>query len=810
MRILKLTLSLAITIFLAYSLNRSWNFGTPIPPLGKFLDPFHGFWQNAEKPTLSDKTMSIPGLREEVTIIFDSLRIPHIFARNDEDLYFAQGYITATERLWQMEFQIMGAGGRISEILGDVALDYDRSQRRQGMLFAAQNALKGMESNPEILSAITSYTNGVNEYISHLDFEDLPVEYKLLDYHPAPWENLNMGLFLKNMCQTLNRGEHDFEMTNALKLFGKDYIEVLYADREPEDEPIVDNPGGWKFKPVTFDTIPLAIPQEFVELPPLPKTPKGTGSNNWAVAGSKTASGSPILCNDPHLNLNLPSLWFVAHLNSPSVNVMGATLPSEPGVVIGFNDSIAWGVTNAQRDLVDWYKIQFKDKSRNEYLSDGAWIPSRKVIEKFSIRGREPFYDIVTYTHHGPIVYDESFHGDSERSHYALRWIAHDESMDMLTYHKLNRAKNHTDYMEALNFYVSPAQNFVFASTNGDIAIRIQGKFPVRRKNEGRFVLDGTKTSQEWKAFIPNDHNITIKNPTRGFVSSANQFPTDSTYPYAIHSDGYPPFRSRRINQVLRASSNLTPADMMRLQNDNYNYQAFESLPIMISHMDTTALSSPERAILSDLKKWDFFNVAESSAATYYSMWWKVLYAALWDEVVDSKVALDMPTEAATIRLMRLQPDFPMFNAKSVPAKESLTFLIRHSFSTAVENVSKWEKEKGKTALWSDYKDTYVRHLATVAPFSVHAKNGGGPEIVNASRGRNGPSWRMIVSLEKSGIKAWGVYPGGQSGNPGSVYYDNMIEPWENSQPPALKFASTAAQLSKNALFTTTLKPISK
>ncbi len=810
MKFIKVGLSGIVSIALIYFLNTSHNFGSPIPPLGKFLDPFHGFWQNAQTANVKSESVSITGLKDKVTILYDSALIPHIYANNDEDLYAAQGYITAKNRLWQMEFQTHAAGGRISEVVGKAALDFDRTQRRLGMMFAAETSVKSMEANPIAKAMVDSYTKGVNAYIQTLYYQNLPIEYKLLGYEPEPWTNIKSGLLLKYMAKTLNSGERDLEMTNALKLFGKETIELLFPDNEGVADPIVDNSGNWKFKPVTFDSVASAAPVELISLKPFEKSPPDVGSNNWAVSGTKTKSGSPILCNDPHLELNLPSIWYVLHMNAPGINVMGASLPGSPAIISGFNDSIAWGVTNAQRDLVDWYKVEFKDKNKNEYLSDGQWKLTKKVIETIKIKGEPVYYDTVVYTHHGPVVFDHSFHAESEKNHFAYRWIAHDPSEEILTFYKLNRARNYTGYMEALDHYSSPAQNFVFACVNGDIAMRIQGKYPVRRKNEGKFILDGRKTSSDWQAFIPADQNVSYKNPSRGFVSSANQYPVDATYPYYVQASNWEAYRNRRINKLLSALTQITPTDLMNLQLDNFNLKASESLPTFLSYMDSTSLQGAELEAFKKLKSWDYKNDIESEGAPYYEAWIKAFLPMVWDEFSNSKVALPWPSTYLTIKLMKEKPDLSYFDAIATPEKETVKEIIQKSFKEAVDSIEKWKAEKKVNPTWAAYKDASVTHLLRQKAFSYNIEHGGNSSTVNAHSKTHGPSWRMVVSLEKSGINAWGVYPGGQSGNPGSPYYNNLLILWTKGQYVKLSFTSAAEKMKGKELATITLTPSSK
>lgn len=810
MKIIKVGLALALTISLVYFLDTSHNFGSPIPPLGKFLSPFQGFWQNAQTSSQDSESLSIPCIKDKVTIVYDSALIPHIYANNEEDLFRAQGFITAKNRLWQMEFQTHAAAGRISEIIGKVALDFDRTQRRLGMGYAAEVSVKSMESNPIAKKMVDSYTEGVNAYIQSLDAASLPIEYKLLGYEPEPWTNLKSAYLLKYMAKTLNTGERDLEMTNALKLFGKETIELLFPDNEGVADPIVDRTNQWDFKPQKIDSVELAIPAQLVHVKPFEKSPPDIGSNNWAVNGTKTVTGSPILCNDPHLELNLPSIWYIVHLAGPGINSMGASLPGAPSIISGFNDSIAWGVTNAQRDLVDWFRIEFKDNSKKEYKLDGNWVATKKRVEEIKIKGEAIYYDTVTYTHQGPVVYDSSFHGANEKSHFAYRWIAHDPSEEVITFYKLNRAKNHADYMDALNHYSSPAQNFVFACVNGDIAMRIQGKYPIRRKNEGKFILDGTKSSSDWQAFIPNDQNVMDKNPARGFVSSANQFPADATYPYYVQASNWEAYRNRRINQVLSSLTKGTPQDLMNLQLDNFNLKASESLPTFLLNLDTTNLKGDALEAYQILKAWDYKNEIDSEGASYYEAWIRAFVPMVWDEFEDNKVALPWPSTYLTIKLMKEQPELSFFDNKKTPEKETVKEIIRKSFDEAVGVISKWKKEKNENPRWASYKDAIVNHLLKQKAFSYNIEHGGNSSIVNAHSKTHGPSWRMVVSLEKNGINAWGVYPGGQSGNPGSPYYNNLLNLWTQGKYLKFTFTSDIAKMKGKELATITLNPASK
>ncbi|MCX7638011.1 MAG: penicillin acylase family protein [Cyclobacteriaceae bacterium] len=813
MKQIKAALVILFSISVILALDRSWRFGNiRIPPPGKFLDPFQGFWQNAEGTTPDlPKHVQLPQGKQPVTIYWDSLLIPHIFAQNDYDLYAAQGYITALHRLWQMEFQTHAAAGRLGEILGpgtdNAILNYDRKQRRFGMVFAAENAVKGMEKNAIARNIITAYTDGVNACIHSLRYRDLPLEYKLLDYYPEPWTNLKAALLLRSMAQTLNMGDKDFQNTLALKLFGYDTLNLLYPDREAVGDAIVEKPGQWNFNEISAKTyFPSgAAPRQWNNYP-VDEAPL-MASNNWAVSGSKTNSGFPILCNDPHLNTTLPSIWYAIHLHAPGINTMGVSLPGAPGVIIGFNDSIAWGVTNAQRDLVDWYEIRF-DEKRNNYLLDGKWQPVTKRIEKFQIRDKGLFTDTVYYTHWGPVPYDENFEAADNRKHYAFRWIAHDESEEVMTFYYLNRAGNYSDFTKALRYYSSPAQNFIFASVKKDIAIRIQGKFPLRGKDEGRFVLDGTLSASSPAGYIPFEHNISDKNPARGFVSSANQYPADSTYPYYITAVSYEAYRNRRINNRLREMNKITPEDMMKLQNDNFSIKAAEALPLMLNALNSADYNEQEKKIIDDLRLWNYTYDAHLSTPCYFDAWWSNLYSMLWDEMRSENLSLSYPTSFTTIRLMKKYPNLRFYDRRDTPEKEELNDLIRMAFRSALDEVEKWKAaHPDKPLQWAWYKDTYIEHLLRQEAFSRHVLHGGHANAVNASSRKHGPSWRMIISLEPDNLQAYAVYPGGQSGNPGSAFYDNMLQRWATGRYFRLSFYRNEEEAKNQAMYTTQISP---
>lgn len=794
MRYTGAVLSTLFTLFIIFALSRPWG---AIPAFGPLLSPFVGFWQNAETGQLVDEKIELNGTQAPVTVIFDDLAIPHVFAQNDRDAYFAQGYLTARDRLWQMEFQTHAAAGRVSEIVGDRALELDRYNRRLGMGFGAERSIKAMLADPRSRESVEAYTAGVNAYINHLTPAQYPLEYKLLGYAPEPWQPIKCAYFLKYMSGVLALGADDLNMTNVLKKVGPTVAADLFPDYPFREDPIIPVGTKWIFTPVKLPTAPA---DSFTGTPAItmnwPEHDPTIGSNNWAVGPQKSATSYPILANDPHLSLSLPSIWYQMQLVTPTMNVYGATMPGAPGVIIGFNKQVAWGVTNVGADVLDFYQIRFRDHTYREYWHDNRWKPVTRRIERVRVKDKPDMVDTVLYTHHGPVMYmaGQKPFAKNVPVGYAARWIAHEESNDFLTYYLLDRAKNHADYRKALTYYGAPAQNFVFADIAKDIAISPNGRFPLKWKDQGKFLLDGTDPAHDWQGWIPAGHNPHVKNPPRGFVSSANQSSTDPTYPYYINWQFAPAERGIRINQRLTAMQRATPDSLRVLQNDNLNLRAKNALPTFLPYIQAQKLTSEQANALRILKMWRYNNDVAETGPTIFNEWIRQYLDGVWKDDFPSNdsTTLRYPSFDRTLQMVEQEPTARWFDNITTSARETVSGILTQSFQSAVDSLIRQHGPIGESWQWGKHKATRISHLARLDALSaLNVQIGGGAGIVNATSERNGPSWRMVVALGPQ-PKAYGVYPGGQSGNPGSPYYLNMLETWRTGQLNELLFLQTA------------------
>lgn len=796
-----------ITIALIVLLNSAVG---GLPALGKLLDPINGWAANAE-PTDKDFSaqLKLTGVEQAATIAFEDRLVPHIFAANDHDLYFAQGYLHAYFRLWQMDMQTRAAAGRIGEVVGEkivkdlitgkeknAILEFDRGQRRKGMVYAAEHSLKAMEADPRTKLMLDAYTAGINSYISSLAFKNYPLEYKLMGFAPEPWTNLKCALLLKYMADDLTGYTEDIALSILKDKLPTEDFELLYPQRLKGSKPVM--PGGTQFDAASmavpavpngnlfskFDAIKMANGSS-----PTAHYETGVGSNNWALNGSKTANGAPILCNDPHLGLNLPSLWYEMQLQAPGINVYGVTLPGAPGAIIGFNDSLSWGLTNNYRDVKDYYEIAVIDN--DFYCFDGKPQPFAKRNEVIGIKGKEDFVDTISYTTHGPVQYDMSFPDPAASDKkLALCWMAHRSTNELLAVYMLNRAKNYIDFTEAILHFECPAQNFIYADREGNIAIWGQGQFINKWKDQGRYVMRGDTSATLWGKDIPMMENPHALNPQQGYLASANQVTTDSTYPY-WYNGYFSDFRAWRVNELLEKQTSATIADEMLMQNDVESFLAKQTLPTMLR-----AVAAGSDKLLPELINWNNQLNYQSAAASLFQIWWGIFYEQYWLKKGLDKKHFMLPSPERTMQLVAVGYD--SIEMKSV---------LRSSYTLAVDSMNKIASHsQQKSTQWYEVKNTTLHHLAKISAFSYdHLKIGGWGNTINAAKGNHGPSWRMVVEMGKDSIRAFGVYPGGQSGNPGSKYYGSFVSQWvEGKYYPLLFLAVGNKQVLKYSM---TLQP---
>ena len=805
MRLLPLIASAIVTTALVFTLNVQLKLGNAkAPRLGYFLSPQHGFWKNAEKIDANfDASIVANELQGNVDVYVDDRLVPHIYADHDQDAYFVQGYLHAKFRLWQMDFETRVASGRLSEIAGADKLPIDRMFRRLGMVYGAEKTEANInETNPNMKATVDAYTAGVNAYIKQLDPADLPFEFKLMNYAPEDWTPKKTYLFLMFMSYDLTgrSASLDLQMTNTRDYLGYDLFDKLYTNNQDSLDPIIpkgtvyEKPSIVPVKPMNADSAYLrkanSIAFNTVDMPEAPD--KNNGSNNWAVAGSKTKSGRPILSSDPHLGLNLPSLWYEMQITTPTHSTYGASFPGSPAVIIGFNDSLAWGVTNAGRDVFDYYEVKFKDSTQNEYWFNGAWKATTKRTEVIKVKDSLDVVEDIAMTHWGPTMFDAHYQNtQSNGRSLAVQWTAHRISTGVETFYLLNRAKNYDDYLHAISLWTCPGQNFVLATKSGDIAIKQQGSFVARWERQGDFIMPGEDSSFQWQGIIPGNENPMIKNPERGFVSSANQKSTDASYPYYLGAaSALPLYRGISVNMHLNKMSQITAEDMQALQTDNYNVFAATARPALMKYIQEDKLSNDAKRMVAEMTNWDLYNNENAKGITCFKIIWDSVEQAVWgDELGGSAIPLLKPE--AYVLLDQMLKDTNWSIADDIRTKnivEDLKTQVTLGVEKATEKLLSLEKENKLE--WSLFKATRVMHLTKTPALSrMNLPIGGGVNIINATTENHGPSWRMVVHLTDE-IEAYGLYPGGQSGNPGSPYYDTFVNYWAEGKYYRLLFLS--------------------
>jgi len=471
----------------------------------------------------------------KVTVSFGAIGEPHIHAANEDDLLFAQGYLTAQERMWQMDALRRLSGGDLSEIIGTAALESDQEVRRLRMRRVAEEAYVTLPA--EDRAALAAYTRGVNAYIdSHRG--RFPLEFTVLGYDPQPWSVVDGILIGLHMFRNLTTTYPD-ELLKQNMLAG-------------------GNPAKVNF------LFPVRTGRE---LPPGPLLAAGAevqpGSNAWAIAGVHTASGKPLVSNDMHLEFSIPGIWYLVHLEAPGLNAAGVSLPGVPGVIGGHNERIAWGVTNLHYDVQDLYIEKFDDRT-GRYEFRGQVLQARLERELIRVKDARPVELVNWVTVHGPARAEG-------RQRLALRWVAAEPGSFQFPFIELNRARNWQEFTKAISRFPGPPQNFVYGDVDGNIGYHAAGRLPIRKNYAGDVPVDGASGNFEWQGFIPFDQLPASYNPPDGLIVTANQNPFPPDYPYTVNGNFASHYRSRQIRDMLSGRKALRPQDTLAVQKDVYS-----------------------------------------------------------------------------------------------------------------------------------------------------------------------------------------------------------------------------------------------
>jgi penicillin G amidase len=572
---------------------------------------------------------------------------------------------------------------------------------------------------------------------------------------------------------------------------GDELFSKLYEMSDPATTPVI--PSEKKYELPTASNYAMADTTEEGAIPKIvfEKPVEGVGSNNWAVSPSKSSTGHAILCGDPHLALNLPSVWIEMQISTDSFNSYGVSIPGMAGIMIGFNEHMAWSETNVGIDVKDFYRIKWKDKTRKEYWLDSVWKPAQMDIKEIKVKGRPSVFDTMYITDLGIV---NTISTDATQD-LAMRWIATEplSSPEFMTFIDLMQCKNVDQFNEKLSVFNSPAQNFISADIDGNISLRVNGKIPVRGLRDGLFIEDGTKSSNLWSSYIPFSELPHLKNPLQGYLTSSNQKSTDASYPYYYSLPSADHFRNRVINEILAQPKSFSVKDMRTMQGNTISAKARAMVPLITSNL------IPENAKLSEVfKDWDFRYDKGELAPAVFDEYFSKLSEEVYDEVFKLKDSFDirLPMSYVLINLVANEPNSSIFDLKSTPSIVESAKDIINRVATAYLNDK--ESSLAKNEVWPKRKKLDIPHILRLPALSVNdLEVDGSGDAINAV-GNVAPSWRMVVHLNKNNIEAWGVYPGGQSGDPASKYYKNFIDKWVRREHYKLYFAKTAEDFTNN------------
>ena len=691
-------------------------------------------------------TITAP-VSQRVTIARDALGVPHISAASEDDAFFAQGYVEAQDRLFQMDGLRRLAGGDLSEIVGAAALELDQDSRRLRMRRIAELAYVSL--TPQDRAPLAAYARGVNYFIrTHL--HALPVEFTLLGYQPRPW----------SVVDTILIGLH---MYRDLTTTWKD--EILKRDMRAAGDPAK----------VDF----LFPPRSGAEMQP--------GSNAWAVSGAHTATGKPILCNDMHLEYSMPGIWYMVHLQAPGLDVSGVSLPGTPSVIVGHNRRIAWGVTNLQFDVQDLYIENF-DAATGRYLFRGQWEQAREEREIIPVKGARAVEMPLWVTRHGPLYINDA------KDHLALRWAAAEPGSFQFPFPELNKAGNWQEFTRALARFPGPAQNFVYADVDGNIGYHATGLLPIRKGYTGDVPVDGSSGENEWQGFIPFDQLPAFYNPPAGVIVTANQNPFPPDYAYAVNGNFAAHYRSRQIRDLLTARNGWRAADMLTVQKDVYSsFFQYLAQTIVEAYDRHPAQHGELGSAVQLLRGWNGQMDKDGAAPLIVTLAYerlKTLVAESASPAVGARYKYQM-APAVIETLLRTRPA-GWFKDWDATILRSVALGLEEGRRAQGRDPGHWIYGKYEPLLLAN---PVGRHLPLVAGlFDIGpVAMSGAPTTVKQYNGKLGPSMRLDADLAD-----WdhSLLEGttGQSGQVLSRHYKDQWERYYNAESFPIQFQKVGAK----------------
>jgi penicillin amidase len=769
--------------------------------------------------------IQVSGLNAPVEVFRDSFGVPHIYASTAHDLFFAQGYIHAQDRFWQMDFWRHIGSGRLSEMFGDAQLETDQVLRTLGFARIAEQELETFD--PTSKAILDSYAEGVNAYLADHQGADLSLEYLVLkainaDYEPEPWEPLHSVTWGKVMAWDLG-SNLDGEIEKALLLgsLTPEQVDDLIPPY-PEDKPVIV-PG---FQAVAEPTAGLTVAKNnFEDYSQLAQAVKdkfdlmdqvlgargiGIGSNSWVVTGDRTATGKPLLANDPHLAAQMPAIWYEVGLycieggEDCPYQVRGFSFAGVPGVIIGHNEDIAWGFTNTNPDVQDLYIEKINPENPNQYEVNGEWVDMQLVEETIRLAGGEEQPLTVRYTRHGPILSDTTYFGEDFASDagvdlpddyaLALRWTALEPNHLFRAIWRFNRAANWEDFREGSRDFAAPAQNLLYADVEGNIGYQMPGEIPIRAKGDGSVPVPGWTDEYEWTGYIPFEEKPFSYNPPEGYIVTANNAVVDADYPYLIATVFTHGHRAQRIVDMIEDAPGLIDsAYIQSMQGDNLDLNAETLVPILLE----VPVGIENETYRDLLVGWDYQAHMDSPAAAMFEVFWKnLLELTFLDELPQGTEPDGGSRWFEVFADLVERPDDAWWDIPTTTPVEDRDFIFNMAFTAAVNELKVTLGEDAEQWTWGDLHTLNLvnQSLGNSGIGAIDAlfnrggyRISGGTAIVNATGWgatkdepyavRSLPSMRMIVDLDRL-ENSLTMHTTGQSGHAYHEHYVDMADPW--------------------------------